>query len=269
MALRFGNGSSHAWGNPGLNQDIHNADLEYPDRNASLDGDEMQNSKVYYFDVMRPPSLSKLNKSADQIAKTDTIHVTESQKMRPANGDTRRFASAEQEIQYQRIQISELHEKLEIYELRLIDTVKQMEKSLANNKRLVVKTMDLEDSLNETQQKWITMRRDYNNLEQWTSNSRSMADDYEGALRELDLRESLSDNQRPDLLTRQVKVLVKEKREAEDRARNYNRELTQMKLEQDSILQHSKLESERLKAGDKSHQDQMDRIESQVSIKLN
>ena len=129
--------------------------------------------------------------------------------------------------------------------------------------------MDLEESLNDSHEKWRQLKRDYENLEHWSSNNRRLLADYECAMNELKLVNPFELDiigEERNILTNHIKLVLKEKRDLEIKTRNLAKEITEMRLEQDVRVDKSILELDRLRNMEKVNNEEMEKNEHRVPL---
>jgi hypothetical protein len=160
----------------------------------------------------------------------------------------------EAESKQQRQTILQLTEKCQVVEERLIQTTRRLEKSVKTNRILVDRAAELDESLNETQQKWMNVKKEYEAMERWVRANKSALDDYEGAIRESNLYNSFPEDLangfpiEADLLTRQVKGLVREKKETASKCKALEQELLELKSQFNAATQKYLIDSEQKRA---------------------
>lgn len=126
-------------------------------------------------------------------------------------------AITEAENKQQKLSIATLTKKLQLSEERLFDTTKRMEKSVRTNRVLIDRASDLDQTLSQTHQKWLACKKEYEHLERWVKSHKDSLDDYEGAIHASNLYASFPEDiskgfpRGTDLLTRQVKTLLRER----------------------------------------------------------
>jgi chromosome segregation ATPase len=160
----------------------------------------------------------------------------------------------EADSKQQRQTILQLTEKCQVVEERLIQTTRRLEKSVKTNRILVDRAAELDESLNETQQKWLNVKKEYEAMERWVRSHKSALDDYEGAIRESNLYNTFPEDLangfplEADLLTRQVKGLVREKKEVASKCKALEQELLELKSQFNSATQKYLIDSEQKRA---------------------